>query len=152
MKQLVCVVAATLLYWCAHRDGTPLSGLGLGHGSTFGDPTPLGSYFVTHGELQTNRADAVDLSPMHERSPEEGTLGVAAVAACWYTGVTMKVDRKTLQVEDMHADAEASDRTYWRARTPQERLRAVQIDRQVAYGRANTSRGLQRVLEIAERR
>jgi len=64
----------------------------------------------------------------------------------------MKVDRETLQVEDLHGDAEASDRAYWRACTPLERLRAVQIDRQVAYGRASTSRRLQRVLEVAERR
>ncbi len=62
----------------------------------------------------------------------------------------MKVDRTKLVVDDLGA-ADASDRAYWRDKTPVERLRAVQQDRQVAYGRASTARRLQRVLEVAER-
>jgi len=82
----------------------------------------------------------------------QGTLAVAAHTAIWYISSVMKVDRETLQVERLHGDADASDRAYWSARSPLERLRAVQSDRQVAYGRASASRRLQRVLEVAERR
>jgi hypothetical protein len=64
----------------------------------------------------------------------------------------MNLDRKTLTIENLHGNAEVRDRLYWSDRTPEECLRAVQIDRQVAYGRASTSRRLQRILEVAERR
>jgi hypothetical protein len=64
----------------------------------------------------------------------------------------MKVDRTTLVIEDQHGVADASDRAYWRDRTPLERLRALRIHREVAYGRASVSRRLQRILEIVERR
>ena len=64
----------------------------------------------------------------------------------------MNVDRTTLVIEDQHGAADASDHAYWRDRTPLERLRAVRIHREVAYGRANASRRLQRILEIVERR
>ena len=63
----------------------------------------------------------------------------------------MKLDRTRLVIEDLHGDADSSDRMYWRDRTPLERLRALQTDRQVAYGRTSTTRRLQRVLEVAER-
>ncbi len=63
----------------------------------------------------------------------------------------MKLDRTQLVIEDLHGRAELSDRTYWENRTPMERLRAVQIDRQVAYGRASASRRLQRILEVVDR-
>ena len=64
----------------------------------------------------------------------------------------MKLDRDKLDVVDLHDDAEARDRAYWHAQSPLERLRAVEIHRQVAYGQADTSRRLQRVLEVVERR
>ena len=63
----------------------------------------------------------------------------------------MKLDRKQLVIETLHGGAEFSDRTYWEKRTPLERLRAVQIGRQVAYGHTNASRRLQRILEVADR-
>jgi hypothetical protein len=62
----------------------------------------------------------------------------------------MKLDRAKLSIMDLHA--KSPDKGYWRRRTAIERLRAVQMDRQVAYGRANTTRRLQRILEVAERR
>jgi len=60
----------------------------------------------------------------------------------------MKVDRTIVTVVDLH---NTDDDRYWRMRTPIERLRAVQLDRQAAYGHKHTSKRLQRVLEIAER-
>jgi hypothetical protein len=63
----------------------------------------------------------------------------------------MKLDRTQLVIEELHGRAEISDRAYWVAKTPLERLRALQIDRQVAYGRTSASRRLQRVLEVSYR-
>ena len=63
----------------------------------------------------------------------------------------MELDRTRLVIEELHGRAESSDRMYWRNQTPLDRLRAVQIDRQVAYGRASASQRLQRVLDVADR-
>lgn len=63
----------------------------------------------------------------------------------------MRLDRTKLAIEDLHGHAEWRDRMYWRDKTPIERLQALQIDREVAYGRANASKRLQRVLEVAQR-
>ncbi len=63
----------------------------------------------------------------------------------------MKLDHTQLVIEDLHGHAEFSDRAYWEIRTPIERLHAMQIDRQVAYGRTSASRRLQRVLEVVDR-
>ena len=61
----------------------------------------------------------------------------------------MKINRMQLSVVNLRD--EQGDTLYWHGRTPAERLRAVQINRRVAYGRANIAKRLQRVLEIAER-
>ena len=63
----------------------------------------------------------------------------------------MKLDRTQLVIEELHGRSESSDQMYWKDKTPLDRLRAVQIDRQAAYGRASTSRRLQRILEVADR-
>jgi len=63
----------------------------------------------------------------------------------------MKLDRTKVMVVDVHGGGESSDRVYWLDKTPEARLRAIETDRQVAYGRASTSRRLQRVLEVAQR-
>ena len=63
----------------------------------------------------------------------------------------MKLDRTQLVIEDLHGGAELSDIKYWENSPPLERLRAVQIDRQVAYGHTSASRRLQRILEVADR-
>ena len=61
----------------------------------------------------------------------------------------MKVARNQLSIAKLHATA--PDRRYWLGLSASERLRVVQINRQVAYGRANGARRLQRILEVAER-
>ena len=60
----------------------------------------------------------------------------------------MNVDRTRLTIVNLR---DTSDRTFWWDNTPRERLRAVQINRQVAYGRTSTSGRLQRILEVTER-
>ena len=59
----------------------------------------------------------------------------------------MKMDRTKLSVVGLK---HSSDIEYWKKQSPSERLWAIQIDREVAYGRSNTSRRLQRILEVAE--
>ena len=66
--------------------------------------------------------------------------------ACYI--VHMELDRSKLSIVGLH---ESSDVAYWAQRSPLERLRAVEVDRQVAYGKSSTSRRLQRVLEVVER-
>lgn len=61
----------------------------------------------------------------------------------------MDIDRTQLSIVDLHnSDA---DSEYWFRKTPIERLRAVQVNREAAYGKGRSSQGLQRVLEIIER-
>jgi hypothetical protein len=43
------------------------------------------------------------------------------------------------------------DLEYWLSRTPHERLRAVELIRQTLYGYTDSSAGLQRVFEVAQR-
>ena len=60
----------------------------------------------------------------------------------------LKVDRSAFSVSSL---TDVSDeKAYWLARTPEERLKQVEILRRINYGSAATAR-LQRVLEIVER-
>lgn len=43
------------------------------------------------------------------------------------------------------------EKAYWLSKTPQERLEAVELMRQIAYGYDPSTTRLQRVLEIAQR-
>jgi len=58
------------------------------------------------------------------------------------------VDRSVVVVSDLHADA--GERAYWLGKTPAERLRALELMRQVIYGYDPSSARLQRVLSILE--
>ncbi|MBM3152875.1 MAG: hypothetical protein FJZ96_11870 [Chloroflexi bacterium] len=60
----------------------------------------------------------------------------------------LKIDRSAISVSAL-VD-ESDEKTYWLARTPQERLRQVEILRRINYGPRSTER-LQRVLIITER-
>jgi hypothetical protein len=60
----------------------------------------------------------------------------------------LKVDRSTISAASL-ADG-TDEKAYWLARTPQERLKQVEILRRINYGPKATAR-LQRVLEITER-
>ena len=61
----------------------------------------------------------------------------------------MDIDRTQLSIVDLHDSM--ADSNYWLRKTPIERLRAIQVHREAAYGRARSSQGLQRVLEVIER-
>lgn len=61
-----------------------------------------------------------------------------------------QIDRTVLDVVDL-GDQERGDLDYWLARSPRERLEAVEQIRQVLYGYDPSSARLQRVLEVAQR-
>ncbi len=60
-----------------------------------------------------------------------------------------KVDRRAFSVTSL-AEAEQEDLAYWRSRTPDERLEALELSRQIAYGYDPTARRLSRFFEVAE--
>ena len=60
----------------------------------------------------------------------------------------LRVDRKALSVASLHG---SSDDAYWQSRPPADRIRAIQINRQAAYGKSNATGRLQRVLEVVKR-
>lgn len=63
---------------------------------------------------------------------------------------TVRLDRTALFVFSSFAEAEAADRAYWHSRTPLERLEALELMRQSAYGYEDpTASRLERVLEFA---
>jgi len=62
---------------------------------------------------------------------------------------TARVNRKVFSVASF-ADAEKEDLEYWRSRTPDERLEALELSRQIAYGYDPTTRGLSRFFEVIE--
>jgi len=62
----------------------------------------------------------------------------------------IKLDKTAFEVFSSFAEADAADRTYWHSRTPEERLLAVELMRQSAYGYDPATARLQRVFEITQ--
>jgi hypothetical protein len=62
----------------------------------------------------------------------------------------IRLDKTKISFSDSFDDSE--EREYWWSRTPQERLLHVERLRRIAYGYDEDSPGLQRVLEIIERK
>ena len=61
---------------------------------------------------------------------------------------SFNIDKSSLSVVSL---SEASDdQEYWHTKTPQERLEAVELMRQINYGYDPTTIRLQRVLEVAQ--
>jgi hypothetical protein len=60
-----------------------------------------------------------------------------------------RVDRREFSVTSL-AEVEKADLLYWRSRTPDERLEALELSRQIAYGYDPTTRGLSRFFEVVE--
>lgn len=60
----------------------------------------------------------------------------------WY-----RLDRSAFSVVPL--DEQDDEGAYWRTKTPEERMRALEYLRRMAYGDAATAR-LQRVLSVAE--
>jgi hypothetical protein len=59
-----------------------------------------------------------------------------------------KVDLTVLVVAELGAPSD--ERVYWRERSPEERLRAVELMRQVMYGYDPSAARLQRVLAVVD--
>lgn len=59
------------------------------------------------------------------------------------------VDRRAFSVVTL-AEADRVDQEYWRARTPEERLEALELSRQITYGYDPSTRGLSRLFEVAD--
>ena len=60
-----------------------------------------------------------------------------------------RVNRNAFTVVSL-ADAEKADIEYWRSCTPDERLEALELSRQIAYGYDPTARGFSRFFEVVE--
>jgi hypothetical protein len=58
------------------------------------------------------------------------------------------VDRSAFSVQSL--DDDMNDRDYWKTRSPQERMEARELMRQIIYGYDPATARLQRVLEIVE--
>lgn len=58
------------------------------------------------------------------------------------------MDRSRCEVVDL--GAEADDLAYWLARSPRERMQALELQRQIIYGYDPATARLQRVLTVAE--
>ncbi|RME42623.1 MAG: hypothetical protein D6791_17305 [Chloroflexi bacterium] len=65
------------------------------------------------------------------------------------TLTSASVDRTAFEVTSLFD--ESSDKRYWHARTPYERLRAVELMRQIIYGYRPSTTRLQRFFEVAQR-
>ena len=63
---------------------------------------------------------------------------------------TFRMDKSALSVGSI--SEELDDKESWHAKTPQERLQAVALMRQINYGYDPTTTRLQRVLEVAQLR
>jgi hypothetical protein len=60
-----------------------------------------------------------------------------------------RIDKSQLRVFSSFEESDEADREYWHSRTPAERLAALELMRQSAYGYDDPTAGrLQRVLEI----
>jgi hypothetical protein len=60
-----------------------------------------------------------------------------------------RVDRRALSVTTV-AEAAQADLQYWRSRSADDRLAALELSRQIAYGYDPTARGLSRFFEVVE--
>ena len=59
-----------------------------------------------------------------------------------------RLDRSAFNTASL--DDESDEREYWRAKSPAERMEALELMRQIVYGYDPATTRLQRVLEVAE--
>ncbi|PKO05927.1 MAG: hypothetical protein CVU41_09515 [Chloroflexi bacterium HGW-Chloroflexi-3] len=59
-----------------------------------------------------------------------------------------KLDKNTITISSINA--ESDEIAYWYSKTPQERMEAIEVMRQIIYGYDPATTRLQRVLEITE--
>ena len=63
---------------------------------------------------------------------------------------SFKMDKEEFSVLSSFEEADEADKAYWHSKTPQERMAALELMRQINYGYDPTTERLQRILEIAE--
>ena len=63
---------------------------------------------------------------------------------------TFRVHKEEFSVLSSFEEAAEVDKAYWHSKTPQERMAALELMRQINYGYDPTTERLQRVLEVAE--
>lgn len=63
---------------------------------------------------------------------------------------TFKMDKDTFSVLSSFEEADKADKAYWHSKSPQERLEALELMRQINYDYDPVTDRLQRVLEVAE--
>lgn len=63
---------------------------------------------------------------------------------------TFRMDKEEFSVLSSFKEANEADKAYWHSKTPQERMAALELMRQINYGYDPTTERLQRILEIAE--
>ncbi len=61
----------------------------------------------------------------------------------------LRVDRSAISVISL--TAESDEKAYWLSKTPQERLEALELMRQIIYGYDPSTTRLQRILTITQR-
>ena len=61
---------------------------------------------------------------------------------------TFKMDKSVISVTSL--SEESDEKAYWHAKTPQERLKAVELMRQINYGYDPNTTRLQRVFEVTQ--
>ena len=59
-----------------------------------------------------------------------------------------RLDRSAFQIASL--DDDADEREFWRAKSPEERMEALELLRQIIYGYDPATTRLQRVFEIVE--
>ena len=59
-----------------------------------------------------------------------------------------RLDRSAFQIGSLNDDREEIE--YWRAKTPEERMAALELMRQIIYGYDPATTRLQRVFEVVE--
>ena len=61
-----------------------------------------------------------------------------------------RMDKEEFSVLSSFQEADDADKAYWHSKTPQERMAALELMRQINYGYDPTTERLQRVLEVVE--
>ena len=63
---------------------------------------------------------------------------------------TFRMDKEEFSVLSSFEEADEADKAYWRSKSPQERMAALELMRQINYDYDPVTDRLQRVLEVAE--
>jgi hypothetical protein len=64
--------------------------------------------------------------------------------------VAIRLDKTALSVVSLF-EADAIDKAYWRTQTPEARMQALELMRQIAYGYDPINGRIERVLEVVQR-